>query len=133
MRMMDTPGMSDFSVPRGIEFSSMSYDIRYTDGDEEYCILEDNPNWDSCKQANTMHTYSSYLVPELIPERDAPTLELPFRTTSTYKNPSYLIGGYDQDTGYTMQQNDYTIRQLETSQFLPNKAEPIVCRLHSYA
>jgi hypothetical protein len=47
--MMDRPDMSDFSVPRGVEFSSMSYDIRYTDGDEDYCIEEDNPDWDSCQ------------------------------------------------------------------------------------
>lgn len=88
----------------------MSYDIRYTDGQKDYCIESDNPDWSSCQQSNTMHSYSSYLIPELIPERDAPTLELPLRTTNTYENPSYLVGSYDQDTGYTMQQDDYTVR-----------------------
>jgi hypothetical protein len=80
-----------------------------------------------------MHTYSSYLIPEIIPNRDAPALLLPLRTESTAENPSYLVGGYDEDTGYTMQQDDYTVRQLMSSLFLPNRDEPVICRLHTSA
>ena len=96
MRMQDKPDLTNLDIPRGIEMSSLSWDVRYSTGNEEqYCEENDNPDWDKCEQANTIHVYSSYLRPEIIPERDAPTFNLPYRNPNSVDNPSYLEGGFD--------------------------------------